>query len=719
MASNRLIHEDSPYLRQHAHNPVDWFPWGDEAFGKAAVEDKPVFLSIGYSTCHWCHVMEVESFDSDEVAQYLNENFVSIKLDREQRPDLDDIYMTGLQMMTGQGGWPMSNFLTPDGRPFFAGTYYPKEQFLAILQRIVEVWNTRRDDVEKQANEITRAIARYTSAKTDAAQLDEDLVSRCAGELLGRFDQQYGGFGGAPKFPNESMLMVLTEDWIRNGNEEARTALSRTLDKMYQGGIYDQVAGGFHRYTVDHYWLVPHFEKMLYNQAQLARVYLQGYLLAGDPAWRRVAEETVDYVVRDMRDERGAFYSATDADSEGEEGRFFLWTPDEIDHLLDEEDATLARDVYGVTDNGNFEGRNILYLNASLEHYAETHNFEAEDFFDRLERIRRTMYEAREGRVHPMRDEKIIASWNGMMITTMALTGFFLDRDDFVESAIKAANHVWQTNYSGNEGLWRIGFNGRVSIPGNLEDYAYLAEAMLTLYEITLDRQWFERGEQLVREMLALFRDAESGGFFFSRESEQGPLILRPRSPMDGAMPSGNSVALHAMVKLFRLGKNTDIETVINECLSGFAGLLKASPSSFAYMVLAGESFLRGSVSALQLAALGNVRVHASRAGRSLVLEISIAPGWHINAHETGDPTFPGTVLQGEALEHVSYPAGKPKSLAFQDTPVNLYEGNVRIEATLAGDTRHAEITLRLQACDDERCLAPEALTFQLLATSR
>lgn len=719
MASNRLIHEDSPYLRQHAHNPVNWFPWGDEAFGKAAAEDKPVFLSIGYSTCHWCHVMEVESFDSEEVARYLNQNFVSIKLDREQRPDLDEIYMTGLQMMTGQGGWPMSNFLTPDARPFFAGTYYPKEQFLATLQRIVEVWNTRRDDVDKQANEITQAIARYTAAKTDAVQLDEDLVSLCARELLGRFDQQHGGFGGAPKFPNESMLLVLAEDWIRNGNAEARTALLSTLDKMYQGGIYDQIAGGFHRYTVDQYWLVPHFEKMLYNQAQLARVYLQGYLLAGDPALRRVAEETVDYVVRDMRDDKGAFYSATDADSEGEEGRFFLWTPDEIDQLLDEEDATLARDLYGVTEQGNFEGRNILHLNASLEHYAETCNFEARNFFDRLQRIRRTLYEAREGRVHPMRDEKIITSWNGMMITTMALTGFFLDRDDFVESAIEAANHVWQSHYSDDEGLWRIGFHGQTSIPGNLEDYAYLAEAMLTLYEITLDRQWFERGERLVRDMMALFRDTESGGFFFSRESEQGPLILRPRSPMDGAMPSGNSVALHALVKLFRLGKDTDIETVINECLSGFAGLLKASPSSFAYMVLAAESFLRGPVSPLQFAAVGNVRVHAWRQGRNIVLEISIAPGWHINANETGDPNFPGTVLQGEALEDVSYPAGEPKSLAFQNEPVNLYEHDIRIEARLVEDVERAGLTLQLQACEDERCLSPETLNFQLLAASR
>ena len=435
--TNRLAEELSPYLRQHAHNPVDWYPWGKEAFDKAREEDKPVFLSIGYSTCHWCHVMEHESFDNEEVAACLNAHFVSIKLDREQRPDLDDIYMTGVQMLTGQGGWPMSNFLTPDGKPFFAGTYFPPANFLKLLEQIAEVWRERRSEVTGQADEIATAIARFVAARTDARSLPDDLCARASEELLGRLDERNGGIGGAPKFPNESTLLLLLEDWQRNRNRRSLEALSLTLDKMAEGGIYDQICGGFHRYAVDATWLVPHFEKMLYNQAQLVRVYSRAAVLTGNAAWRRVVEQTVAYLLRDMTDEHGTFYSATDADSEGEEGRFFLWTPAQMDEVLEADDAALVKDLYCVSEGGNFEGRNILHLNGSLAQYAAIHGMEEIDLWTRLAAIHDRLCTIREARIHPLRDEKIITAWNAMMIASLAVAGFELGKPEYMSAATR------------------------------------------------------------------------------------------------------------------------------------------------------------------------------------------------------------------------------------------------------------------------------------------
>lgn len=714
--TNRLIDENSPYLLQHAHNPVDWHPWGDEAFEKAAREDKPVFLSIGYSTCHWCHVMEHESFDDEEVADYLNEHFVAIKLDREQRPDLDEIYMTGVQLLTGQGGWPMSNFLTTGGKPFFAGTYYPKAHFMSVLERIADVWKTRREDVEKQASEITAAIEQYTAARAESAELDGSLVGAAASELLTRFDEGNGGLGGAPKFPNESMMLVLLEDWTRNDNERSLRASTLTLDRMYQGGIYDQVGGGFHRYTVDQAWQVPHFEKMLYNQAQLVRVYLKGWQAAGVEAWCRVVEETVEYVLRDMTGAGGMFFSATDADSEGEEGRFFTWTPDEIDSELEASDAQLVKDLYGVMPQGNFEGRNIFHLADSLENYAAQKNYEEREFFERLGRIREQLYRARETRIHPARDEKIITAWNGMMITSLALAGFELDKPEFIEAAVTAADRVWESAFSNGAGLRRIVLEGQASIPGNLEDYANLAEAFMTLYAIEGTSRWLSRGRRLVEDMLTLFYDAESGGFFASRDTGDGPLITKPRSPMDGATASGNSVALSAMILLSRLGDFPDVERRIHETLAGFSGLLKASPSSFSYMVLAAESFLQGQVSGLQFAARGHVRAHLRTFGNQFRLEISMDDDWHISAADPGDAALSGTRIEGRegtTIDEIGWPPGEIRTPGSLSEPVSLYQGRVRIEGRVAAGVTRPVIALHLQACSDEVCLAPEVLEFR------
>ena len=709
---NRLIDEDSPYLRQHAHNPVDWYPWGAEAFARARTENKPVFLSIGYSTCHWCHVMEHESFDNVEIADFLNQHFVSIKLDRELRPDLDEIYMTGVQIMTGHGGWPMSNFLTGDGRPFFAGTYYPPGNFLQLLQQLVALWQSRKDDVYSQAAEITTAIDRYTSAKSNRAE-SGDRLKAASVELLSRVDQVYGGFGTAPKFPNESQLLLLLEDWQRNRNDQVEKVLKLTLDRLCRGGIYDQVAGGFHRYSVDRQWLVPHFEKMLYNQAQLLTVYTKAWSSFDDPACRQVAIETGEYVLRDMCSSDGGFYSATDADSEGEEGLFFVWTLPELSQVLTDADLLLVRKLYGVTESGNFEGRNILNLQQSIEDYALTRDTEPESVYARLRKIKTRLYEVREQRIHPLRDEKIITGWNGMMISALALAGFRLGRPDFLEAAVNAADAIWERHWHPDQGLWRISLNGHVSIPGNLEDHACFSEAMLEIYRYTQDRVWRDRGETLLARMNELFWDDEQGGYYMGLSSDEGPLITRPRSPMDGALPSGNAVAVSVLARYWHMTGDMATAQRISEVANGFSGLLAKSPSAFPFMIIGLESYTRNQNDYVQYAAQGKVRVEMRCKGSHVDLYLDIADGWHINGHTT-DTTLTATEVTGTGIIDCYYPQGVERELEFTGSDNEIvkgtfYDGNVAISLELA---TAGSISLTLQACDHSRCLVPETLVF-------
>lgn len=711
--TNRLVHESSPYLMQHAHNPVDWYPWGKEAFGKAAREDKPVFLSIGYSTCHWCHVMEHESFDNEEIAAFLNQHFISIKLDREQRPDLDDVYMTGVQMLTGQGGWPMSNFLTPTGKPFYAGTYFPPANFMAVLQQIDSVWHERRDDVLKQADEVTTGISRFTAARAESHQLVNDLTRVASAELLDRFDAVNGGFGGAPKFPNESQLLLLLEDWQRHRDLAVFEAFSITLDQMCKGGIYDQVAGGFHRYTVDASWLVPHFEKMLYNQAQLVRVYSRAASLTGSVTWRRVVEQTIEYLTRDMMSEQGGFYSATDADSEGEEGKFFVWTRGELKSLLTNSDFELVTTLYGVTETGNFEGANILNLQTSIEDYAKDNGLALTELVTRINDINAILYRVRESREHPLLDEKEITAWNGLMITSLAHASIDLDNREYLTTAIRAAENLWRNAWSpADQLLWRITLGDEHSIPGNLEDYACLSEALLTLYQVTLDDAFLERGKQIVAAMLALFWDDIDGGFFLARQADEGPMITRPKSPMDGATASGNSVALHSLVRLFEVTGDAAIEARINATINAFSGLLKASPSAFSYFIVAAEQYRAGGRGPVLFVADGNIRVTARRRreeekGEVVQIGISCRNDWHINGHDIADTNLvPTSVTAGGA--RVNYPEGA------------TYRGEVNIDVAridVAGfdvtkDTRDIEVTL--QPCNNEVCLAPTTLRFRV-----
>jgi hypothetical protein len=728
--TNRLILEDSPYLLQHAHNPVNWYPWGPEAFEEAAREDKPIFLSIGYSTCHWCHVMERESFESVEIARILNERFVAIKIDREQRPDVDEIYMTAVQLMTGSGGWPLSSFLMPDGKPFFGGTYFPPQQFAQLLDRVDETWNTDRDRLLATAERLSRAVNEVTAARGKAEEVGRAAFEKAVDEILARHDADRGGFSGAPKFPHEPELLYLLDRAHRTGHREALAAVETSLDAMARGGIYDQVGGGFHRYSTDDAWLVPHFEKMLYNQAHLARAYLGAFRLTGRPFFARVARQTLDYVLREMTSPDGAFYSATDADSEGEEGLFFLWTPAELEAALPAADAGLAADLFGVTLEGNFEGENVLHLPVGFEDYARAKGMELPDLLNRVDRIRERLRQEREKRVPPLRDDKVVTAWNGMMATAFACGHEVLGDERYLEAARRAADFLWRHARRAEGELWRIHLDGGSSVPAIQEDYAYLAEALLALYDQTGEAAWLERAREVADGMLEQFWDAADGGFFMSAENGESLLIARPKSPNDGAIPSGNSVAVRALARLAARSGEPLYADRVRETLAGFSGFLGQRPSAYSYMLLGAGDLDGGELGRRQYAGGGKVRLEARAepdgTGYRVRVGARIADGWHVNSHEPLQQELVPTVLsvdeeKGWVLSEVSYPEPRRVKLGFQDEPLLVYEGEVVVTSRLtppaAGDDGGiavAPVTLQVQACNDEVCLRPEKVALEI-----
>jgi uncharacterized protein YyaL (SSP411 family) len=727
--TNRLILQDSPYLLQHAHNPVDWYPWGPEAFARAERENKPIFLSIGYSTCHWCHVMEHESFEDAAVAEYLNTHFVAIKVDRERRPDIDAIYMTAVQLLVGRGGWPMSSFLTTDGKTFFAGTYFPRDRFMGLLQQVVKGWNEDQPGILTQADTIADRVQRYL----DRARISGDLARAAPGlavtQLRERHDDKKGGFSQAPKFPNEPDYFFLIDYARRNSNEELIRLIRFDLNNMAQGGIYDQVGGGFHRYSTDQNWLVPHFEKMLYNQAQLSRVYLQAAMLTGEEEFTRVARQTLDYVLRDMESPGGGFYSATDADSEGHEGIFFLWTPDQVRSVLSKPDAELAIELFNISETGNFEGSNILSLSGRLTDQTPPGR-SRDEFLDHIDLIRSGLYSAREQRVHPGRDEKIVTAWNAMMIMSLAEAATLPGGDIYAGAALMCGEYLWNTNRDKNGQLWRTSLNGRSSVPAVQEDYAWLADAFISLYDLGHDGIWLQRARSLLARMRALFWDEAHGGYYMNTlDSDVATAMGRPKDINDGAVPAGNAVALHALARLARRpgerGAFLEVDEHANALLSAFAPIVNRSPSAFPYFLLAAGVLADGQSGSLQYAAHGGVTVSGQVQNRQLTVNISIRPGWHINAHQPLSDDLIPTVLQADEqntaldLSAVSYPPAKRKKLGFQDEDLALYEGEIKLLSTLSLGTLAQpdsllRLTLRLQACDEEVCLPPERLHLQI-----
>jgi hypothetical protein len=601
--TNRLVDETSPYLLQHAHNPVDWYPWGEEAFLKARDENKPIFLSVGYSACHWCHVMERESFENEEVAELMNENFVSIKVDREERPDVDEIYMAAVQAQTGSGGWPMSVFLTPDLKPFYGGTYYPPEDafgrpgFKSLLRQIAGIWKENPERATSIASEILAVIDQNLSGHAGSGTLTVDLISSGAQQLAEDFDSVYGGFRGAPKFPSSPSIALLLREHARTGEAQLLTMATLTLDRMALGGMYDHLGGGFARYSTDEEWLVPHFEKMLYDNAQLAQAYLEAYQVTKSPLYKRVVEETFEYILRDMRDAGGGFYSAEDADSEGEEGKFYVWTREEIlEHLGDEDGAFLA-DYYRVTSGGNFDSRehyhakqNILHLDHSLEATAEEQGTPVAELSERVEALKDKLLAVRNKRVRPGFDDKVLTSWNALMISAFA-QGYQVLGDERYRDAAQEAARFLVTEMKDGEELLRTHRKGHSRIPAFLDDYAYTIVALVDLYEATFDPQWLAEARTLTDGMLERFWDAETNGFYFTSEDHKN-LIVRTRPTQDGATPSGNSMAALGMLRLAKLLDRVDYYDKAKAVMEGNQALLARAPTAFLKMLGAVDFFL-------------------------------------------------------------------------------------------------------------------------------
>jgi uncharacterized protein YyaL (SSP411 family) len=584
--TNRLAHETSPYLLQHAHNPVDWYAWGDEAFARARADDKPILLSVGYSACHWCHVMERESFENHDIAEVMNRHFVNVKVDREERPDVDQIYMQAVQSMTGHGGWPMTVFLTPDGAPFYGGTYFPPTDrhglpgFPRLLDSIAEAWRTRRDEVLRSSTQIAADLNRGERLGQAATLLTDEVLFAAYQGLSAQADERLGGQEGAPKFPQPMNWEFMLRFWKRTGNDRARQLVETTLTRMARGGIYDQLGGGFHRYSVDAEWLVPHFEKMLYDNGQLASLYLHAWLAFGNAEYRRICEETLDYVLREMTDPGGGFYSAQDADSEGHEGKFFVWTADEIIDVLGREEAEFVLGYWGVDRGSNFEGKNILWVPGEPAPEGREGAPEGrEGAPGKIADARRRLYEVRERRVHPARDDKVLASWNGLACRALAEAGRALDRADYVAAAVKNADFVLREMRADGR-LLRTWKDGQVKLKAYLEDYADVAAALVDVYEATFERRWLDEARGLADDLLRLFWDDEVSGFY-DTGSDHEKLIVRPRNIFDNAVPCGSSVAIETLLRLEVLTGEAEYKTKALAALRPMGDLMSRYPPGF------------------------------------------------------------------------------------------------------------------------------------------
>jgi uncharacterized protein len=588
---NRLGNETSPYLLQHKDNPVDWFPWGTEALEQARKENKPVLLSVGYSACHWCHVMAHESFEDEATAQLMNEHFINIKVDREERPDVDTIYMNAVQAMTGSGGWPMTVVMTPDGKPFFGGTYFPPDDrygrpsFKRVLLSLADAWSNRRTEVEESANTMKQYLSKLSSL-SDSGELAKDILPEALANLSKTFDTQHGGFGGAPKFPPHSALRLL----LRQSDDVSQHMAHTTLEKMAQGGIYDQLGGGFARYSVDAIWLVPHFEKMLYDNAQLVQRYTEGYAKTQNPLYKKVIEETLAFVRRELMSPEGGFYSALDADSEGEEGKFYVWKEDGFTAVLIDsglgDDAALAKRYFGVSSPGNFEGHTILERSFPEEAIKQQFNLTQEQLDSKLSSIKEKLFLARSKRIRPGLDDKILTSWNSLMLTAFADAGRVLNRQDFLDVAIRNASFIRDNLYS--DGRLKHSYkNGVAKIQGLLEDYAYFGLALISLYRATFDSQWLLLSLEIAQTITKHFADDADG--FFSTADDAETLIVRPKNFFDSPMPSENAATAELLLVLSHYTDNRTWETLATNTLKTMTEAMRKQPNGFASLLCALE----------------------------------------------------------------------------------------------------------------------------------
>jgi hypothetical protein len=642
---NRLADTQSPYLLQHKDNPVDWYPWGEAAFAKANAEEKPIFLSIGYSTCHWCHVMEEESFEDDDVAAALNETFVAIKVDREERPDIDSLYMSVCQMMNGQGGWPLNVLLTPDKKPFYATTYLPKQGrfgrmgLMDLIGRVRQLWNSQRDELLSEADKITSTLQEASVQAASGDVVDTQTLDQAYSQLADRFDATHGGFGTAPKFPSPHNLLFLLRYALRADERHALDMVETTLDQMRLGGVFDHVGYGFHRYSTDQQWLLPHFEKMLYDQAMLIMAYAEAYQVFGKEAYAQTIRETIEYVTRDLRDTAGGFYSAEDADSETaagemEEGAFYVWSVDEIRDLLDSELADCVVDVYNLRAEGNYveeatrerTGKNILHLTKPLDEIARQRNTDEETLRDQLEAARTHLFRRRESRPRPRLDDKVLTDWNGLMIAALAKAARALDMPRYAEVASEAASFLLETMRDDSGRLLHRYRHGDAAIRAHLDDYAFLVWGLIELYQATFDAEWLGEALCLMEEALDYHWDEERGGFHITAKDGEA-LIVRQKEFYDGAVPSGNSAALYNLMRLARMTERPDFEDRAQELVDVAAGQMQQQPSGFTAL-LVGLDFALGPAQEVVVAGIPNredtqamiQKLHATFAPRTVVL---------------------------------------------------------------------------------------------------
>ncbi len=739
LGRNRLGSATSPYLLQHKDNPVNWYSWGPDALTAARSEDKPIFLSVGYSACHWCHVMEEESFEDPNTAEVMNRYFISIKVDREERPDLDDIYMTAVQMLTGSGGWPMSVWLTPDLKPFYGGTYFPKESrygrpsFTQVLTSLGESWRTDRASLLARADKLHESVVGYMSgqrAPAGSAAITSSLIAKAVEEMTGSFDHVYGGFGRAPKFPPSRGLALMLARYRQEKDENLIRMATLTFDRMAYGGMYDQIGGGFHRYSTDPMWLVPHFEKMLYDNALLADAYLDALQVRHADLYRRIPREIFEYVLREMTDPDGAFYSSLDADSDGEEGKFYVWRPEEVIGVVGQSEGALINEYYGITPQGNFEGgSSIPHVEVPPEQFAERKGIAPADLMQRLDAARAKLLARRGTRVRPARDDKVLTAWNGLMIAALARGGKLLETPRYTQAAAKAADFILG-NARGEEGLLKVSFRaGRTSTESFLDDQAFFIKGLLALHEATRDGRWLAEARALVKAADAAFLDQVEGGYFFARPG-RSDLIVRAKSPSDGALPSGTSVMASSLLTLHRLTGDPAYRLRAEKILSTYSGAMSSMPGAFHNMLAAVDEYLASGAGAaagpiVAVTVNGPGGTVAPGGAVDVALRLDIKQGWHINsAKPTLDYLIPtsATVQAGgaAALASVEYPEGKMVTLGFARKAISVYEGGNVIRLRLQVDRGAAAGSMVLQgkvayqACNDKECLPPAETLIEI-----
>ena len=737
---NRLVHETSPYLLQHAYNPIDWYPWGEEAFERARREDKPIFLSIGYSTCYWCHVMERESFENPEVAVFMNEHFINIKMDREERPDIDDVYMTAVQLMTGSGGWPMSIFMEPETlKPFFGGTYFPPDDhagragFLTVGAKLKDAWDNQRDMVNMQAQKVAQAIIEELSVRPAAVPVGRNEVDAAISQLMDAYDDTHAGYSGGPnKFPMPVILDLLMEAaW---DNAAVRSSVLHTLDRMAIGGMYDQIGGGFHRYSTDIQWLVPHFEKMLYDNAMLASVYARACRLTGDQYYCEVARETVDYVLRELSADNGAYLSAQDAESNAIEGESYIWTPVQVREVLaeggmDAVEIELVIRAYGLDQGPNFQDphhpgpKNVIYLIDRPDRLAATLEVTQADLSSMLLQANEILLRHRDLRDQPITDDKIIAGWNGLMISGMADTGRLLEEPRYIDSAVAAANFIRSTMWTREGGLLRTSRNGQAKIAAFLEDYAMLVRGLISIHEATGESQWLDFAQELVGQARERFWDVESGGWF-DTQANQSDLFVRGRGLYDGAIPSGSGSMLLNLVRLKTISGDDLLDEDIRQALRSASVSMKRSPTSCAQSTQALALVLRDHPELIEPPAQPGASVNGRvtmKVEPSLVevsndpvdvqIVLEIESGWHLASPDQKDPFVIGMSI-GTLEENLEITARWPDAVAFDgpEGEITVYQGTIRIPITLVASgtiDSNTSVMLTWQACNDTVCDRP------------